>query len=70
MKDFIQAMLDGVYNLLNTQLISGDLLDQEYTKLKSKVELLLQSQEKLNFILNELLNISSRRIVNISVVIP
>ncbi len=70
MKDFIQAVSDGVYNPPNAQSISGDLLDQEYTKLKSKVELLLQSQEKLNFVLDESPNISSRRIINISVVIP
>jgi hypothetical protein len=70
MKEFIQAVSDGVYNPPNARSISGDLLDQEYTKLKGKVELLLQSQEKLNFVLDESPNISSRRIVNISVVIP
>jgi hypothetical protein len=70
MKDFIQAVSDGVYNPPSSRLIGGDLLDQEYTSLKSKIELLLQSQEKLNFVLDESPNISSRRIVNISVVIP
>jgi hypothetical protein len=70
MKDFIQAVSDGIYNPPSSRLIGGDLLDQEYTLLKSKIELLLQSQKKLNFVLDESPNISSHRIVNISVVIP
>jgi len=70
MKDFIQAVSDGVYNPPSSRSIGGDLLDQEYTLLKSRIELLLQAQERLNFVLDESPNISSHRIVNISVVIP
>lgn len=70
MKEFIQAVSDGIYNPPSSRLIGGDLLDQEYTALKSKIEFLLQSQKKLNFVLDESPNISSHRIINISVVIP
>ena len=41
MKDFIQAVSDSIYNPPSSRLIGRDLLDQEYTLLKSKIEFLL-----------------------------
>ena len=70
MKEFILAILDGVYLPPTHRSIGGDLLEQEYTKLKNKVEVLLQGQEKLNFVLDESPNISSYHIVNLSIIIP
>ena len=70
MKDFILAVSDGVYLPPSRRSIGGELLEEEYTKLKNKIEVLLRAQDKLNFVLDESPNISSHRIVNISVVIP
>ena len=70
MKDFILAVSDGVYFPPSPRLISGDLLDQEYTALKNKIKVLLRGQERLNFVLDKSPNISSCCIVNILVVIP
>ena len=70
MRDFIAVATDGLYIPPTQTRISGELLDQQYTVVQTQVEALLQSQDKLNFVLDESPNISSRRIVNISVVIP
>jgi hypothetical protein len=70
MRDFIAAATDGLYIPPTRTRIGGELLDQQYTAVHTQVEALLQSQDKLNFVLDESPNISSRRIVNISVVIP
>jgi hypothetical protein len=70
MKDFIHAVSNGVYFPPSPRLIGGELLDQEYIALKNRIEVLLQSQEKLHFVLDESPNISSHRIINLSVVIP
>ena len=42
-KDFILAVSNSVYIPLSLRSISGDLLDQEYTTLKNKVEELLRA---------------------------
>jgi hypothetical protein len=70
MKDFILTVSDGVYRPPSPRLIAGDLLQEEYSTLKNKIELLLRAQEKLHFVLDESPNISSNRIVNISTIIP
>ena len=70
MRDFIAAATDGLYIPPTRTLIAGELLDQQYTAVQTQVEALLQSQDKLNFVLDESPNISSRRIVNFSAVIP
>ena len=70
MRDFIIFATDNLYRPPNQFLISGDLLDQQYTEVKGKVDTLLRGQDSLNFVLDESTNISSHRIINLSVVIP
>ena len=70
MKDFIFTVSDGVYLPPSTHLIGGNLLEEAYTTLRNKIEVLIRGQDKLNFVLDESLNISSHQIVNISIVIP
>jgi hypothetical protein len=70
MKDFIIAATDNLYRPPSRVLLSGDLLDQQYAEVKSKVDALLYSQDSLNFVLDESTNIGSQRIVNLSIVIP
>jgi hypothetical protein len=70
MKQFVLEVSDGVYVPPGRRLIGGDLLDQQYQELERKVEALIRTQDKLHFVLDESPNISSQRIVNISVVIP
>ena len=69
MKDFIIAATDNLYYPPSQVLLGGDLLDQQYTEVKSKVDALLYSQDSLNFVLDKSTNISSQRIVNLLVVI-
>jgi hypothetical protein len=70
MRDFIIAATDNLYRPPNRILVGGDLLDQQYAEVQSKVNALIRSQESLNFVLDESSNIRSQRIVNLSVVIP
>jgi hypothetical protein len=70
MRDFIIAATDNLYWPPNRILVGGDLLDQQYTEVQSKVNALICGQESLNFVLDESSNIRSQRIVNLSVVIP
>jgi hypothetical protein len=70
MRDFIISATDNLYRPPNRLHIGGDLLDQQYTEVKGKVDALLCGQEYLNFVLDESTNISSQRIINLSVVIP
>ena len=70
MRDFIIFATDNLYRPPNQFLIGGDLLDQQYTEVKGKVDTLLRGQDSLNFVLDESTNISSHRIINLSVVIP
>jgi hypothetical protein len=70
MRAFIGAATQELYFPLNRDQVGRELLEQQYNDTKDRIELLLQSQEKLNFVLNESLNISSRYIINFSMVIP
>ncbi|KFZ17216.1 hypothetical protein V501_01850 [Pseudogymnoascus sp. VKM F-4519 (FW-2642)] len=70
MRAFIGAATQELYFPPNRDQVGGELLEQQYNDTKDRIELLLQSQEKLNFVLDESPNISSRRIINFSVVIP
>jgi hypothetical protein len=70
MRDFIITATDNLYQPPNRMLIGGDLLDQQYAEVQSKVDALIYGQDSLNFVLDESSNISSQRIVNLSIVIP
>jgi hypothetical protein len=70
MRDFIIFATDNLYRPPNRILIGGDLLDQQYIEVKGKVDALLHRQDSLSFVLDESTNISSYRIINLSVVIP
>jgi hypothetical protein len=70
MNSFIIEASDGVYRPPGRRLIGGELLEQQYLELEKKIESLIRSQDKLYFVLDESPNISSQRIVNISIVIP
>jgi hypothetical protein len=59
MKDFIIVATDNLYRPPSQVLLSGDLLDQQYIEVKSKVDALLCSQDSLNFVLDESTNVGS-----------
>ena len=59
MKDFIISATDNLYRPPSRVLLGGDLLDQQYIEVKSKVDALLCSQDSLNFVLDESTNIGS-----------
>jgi hypothetical protein len=70
MKAFIDLLSDSLYKTPSRHLIGGNMLDEIYKELQSKILQLLDQQKYLQFILDESPDLNHRRIINLSVVIP
>ena len=70
MRDFILKVSEGAYTPPNRRIIGGELLDYHYESLKARIDTLIRGQETLNFVLDESPDISSRRVINLSIVVP
>jgi len=67
---FVGLLSDSLYIPPHRDIIGGDLLDQTYLEVRSKVLSILDEQSSLQFVIDESPDINHRRMVNLSVVIP
>jgi hypothetical protein len=67
---FVGLLSDFLYIPPRHEIIGGDLLDQTYLEVRSRVLSILDEQSSLQFVLDKSPDINHRRMVNLSVVIP
>jgi hypothetical protein len=70
MQQFIDILSDSAYKAPARHYIGGELLFEAYKGVHSKVLSLLDTQTRLQFVLDESSDINHRRTINLSVVIP